>query len=51
VDLLRDNSAKRPVALFLAGQSIERGTTGPVETIHAAPSPIHYADASASFAR
>jgi hypothetical protein len=33
ISLLRDTVAKRPVTLFLSGQSVDRGTTGPTESV------------------
>lgn len=47
IEILRDNSTKRPVTLFLSGTSIDRGTTGPTELTIDSSSRMVYKTASA----
>jgi hypothetical protein len=47
VEILRDNNAKRPITLFLAGQSIDCGTTGPTEAMIDSAARLRYAPVSA----
>jgi len=47
VEILRENCAKRPATLFLAGQSIDRGTTGPTEAMADPATRLRYAPVSA----
>jgi DNA-binding transcriptional regulator YhcF (GntR family) len=47
VEILRDNTAKRPVTLFLPGKSIDCGTTGPTEGMIDPAGRLRYAPVSA----
>jgi hypothetical protein len=47
IDVLRDKAAKRPITLFLAGQSIDRGTTGPTEAMIDPSARMRYTSVSA----
>jgi hypothetical protein len=47
VDILRDSTAKRPITLFLAGQPIDRGTTGPTESMIDPAARLRYSSVSA----
>jgi hypothetical protein len=47
VDILRNNAARRPVTLFLAGQRIERATTGPTDSMIDPAARMRYTSVSA----
>jgi DNA-binding transcriptional regulator YhcF (GntR family) len=47
IDILRDNTPKRPITLFLAGQSIDRGTIGPTDAMIDPSARIRYTGVSA----
>jgi hypothetical protein len=47
IDILRDNTAKRPVTIFLAGQPFDLGTTGPTESMIDPSARIRYTGVSA----
>jgi hypothetical protein len=47
VDLLRNSPAKRPVTLFLAGQPIDRATTGPTDSMIDPAARMRYTSVSA----
>jgi len=47
LEILRDNTAKRSISLFLAGKPIDRGTTGPTEAMIDPGSRMRYTSVSA----
>jgi hypothetical protein len=47
LEILRDNTAKRSISLFLAGQPIDRGTAGPAESMIDPASRMRYTSVSA----
>jgi DNA-binding HxlR family transcriptional regulator len=47
IEILRNNTAKRPVTLFLAGQSIDHSTTGPTDSMIDPTARMRYAPVSA----
>jgi DNA-binding transcriptional regulator YhcF (GntR family) len=47
IEILRDNTAKRPVTLLLSGQSIDCGTIGPTESMIYSSTQMGYTGASA----